>query len=52
MHNPIPKYASTASISTLMTNPFHAIPFEKKVFKEVIFSSKIFKPPKSSRDRA
>jgi ATP/ADP translocase len=45
MHNPIPKYASTASISTLMTNPFHAIPFEKKVFKEVIFLLKNLQTP-------
>jgi hypothetical protein len=51
MHNPIPEYASTASISTVMTMPLHAIPFEKKVFEEVIFLLKYHQnPPKSSRD--
>jgi hypothetical protein len=37
MHNTISEYASTASISTVMTMPFHVKPFEKKVFEEVIF---------------
>jgi hypothetical protein len=52
MHNSIPEYASTASISTVKTMPFHVKPFEKKVFEEVIFSSNIIKTPKSSRDGA
>jgi hypothetical protein len=37
MHNYIPEYASTASISTVMTMQFHVKPFEKNVFEEVIF---------------
>jgi hypothetical protein len=37
VHNSIPEYASTASISTVMTMPFHVKPFEKKVFEEVVF---------------
>jgi hypothetical protein len=37
VHTPIPEYASATSISTVMTMPFHAIPFEKKVFEEVFF---------------
>jgi hypothetical protein len=37
MHNSIPEYASTASISIVMTMSFHVKPFEKKIFKEVIF---------------
>jgi hypothetical protein len=44
MHNNILEYASIASISTVMTMPFHGIPFQKKVFEEVI-SSNIIKPP-------
>jgi hypothetical protein len=34
MHNSIPEYASTASISIVMTMPFHVRPFEKKFFKK------------------
>jgi hypothetical protein len=50
MHNSILEYASTASISTVMTMPFHVMSFEKIFFEEVIFSSIIIKTPKSSRD--
>jgi hypothetical protein len=50
MHNSILEYASTASISTVMTTPFHVMSFEKIFFEEVIFSSIIIKTPKSSRD--
>jgi hypothetical protein len=42
MHNPISEYASTASISIVMTMPF---PFEKKVFEEVIFLLKYQQNP-------
>jgi hypothetical protein len=45
MHNSIPEYASTASISTVMTMPFDVKPFEKKVFKEVIFLLKYHQNP-------
>jgi hypothetical protein len=45
VHTLIPEYASATSISTVMTMPFHAIPFEKKVFEEVFFSSNIIKTP-------
>jgi hypothetical protein len=51
VHNSIPEYASIASISTVMTMPFHVESFEKK-FEEVIFSSNIIKIPESSRDEA
>jgi hypothetical protein len=52
MHNSISEYASTASISTIMTMPFRAKPFEKKVFEEVIFLLKYHQNPKYSRDGA
>jgi hypothetical protein len=52
MHNSIPEYVSTTSISTAMNMPFHVKPFEKKVFEEVVFSSNIIKTPKFSRDGA
>jgi hypothetical protein len=45
MHNSILEYASTASISTVMTMPFHVKPFEKKVFEEVIFLFKYHQNP-------
>jgi hypothetical protein len=40
-----PEYASTASISTVMTMPLHVKPFEKKIFKEVIFLLKYQQNP-------
>jgi hypothetical protein len=45
MHNSIPEYVSTASISTIMTLSFHVKPFENKVFEEVIFLLKYHKNP-------
>jgi hypothetical protein len=45
MHNSIPEYASTANISTVMTMSFYVKPFEKKVFKEVIFLLKYHQNP-------
>jgi hypothetical protein len=45
VHNFIPEYASTASISTVMTMAFHVKPFEKKVFEEVIFLHKYHQNP-------
>jgi hypothetical protein len=46
VHNSILEYASTASISTVMTMPFHVKPFEKKVFEEVIFLLKYHQSPR------
>jgi hypothetical protein len=43
MHNSIPKYASTATISTVITIPFHVKSIEKKFLK------KWFSPPISSK---
>jgi hypothetical protein len=51
MHNSIPEYASTASISTVMTMPFNVKPFEKKVFKEVIFLLKYHQNPQVLKRR-
>jgi hypothetical protein len=45
MHNSIPEYASTASISIVMTMPLHVKPFEKKVFEEVSFLLKYHQNP-------
>jgi hypothetical protein len=45
VYNSIPEYVSTASISTVMTMPFHINPFEKKVFEEVIFLLKYHQNP-------
>jgi hypothetical protein len=45
VHNPIPEYVSTTSISIVMTMSFHAILFEKKVFEEVIFLLKYHQNP-------
>jgi hypothetical protein len=45
MHNSIPEYASTASISLVMTMPLHVKPFEKKVFEEVSFLLKYHQNP-------
>jgi hypothetical protein len=45
VHNSIAEYASTASISTVMTMSFYVKPFEKKVFKEVIFLLKYHQNP-------
>jgi hypothetical protein len=45
MHNSIPEYVSTASISTIMTLSFHVKPFENKVFEEVIFLLKYHQNP-------
>jgi hypothetical protein len=50
MHNSIPEYASTASISTVMTMPFHVKPFEKNVFEEVIFLLKYHQKPPSLQE--
>jgi hypothetical protein len=50
MHNPIPEYAFTVSISTVMTIPFHVIPFEKKVFEEVNFLLKCHQNPPSPQE--
>jgi hypothetical protein len=50
MHNSIPEYASTASISTVMTMPFHVKPFEKNVFEEVIFLLKYHQKPPSVQE--
>jgi hypothetical protein len=52
MHNSIPEYASTASISTVMTMPFDVKPFEKKVFKEVIFLLKYHQNPQVLKRRS
>jgi hypothetical protein len=41
VHNSIPKYAATASISTVMTISFHL-----NFFKKWFFSSNIIKNPK------
>jgi hypothetical protein len=43
MHNSIPEYASTATISTVTTIPFHVKSIEKKFLK------KWFSPPISSK---
>jgi hypothetical protein len=45
VHNSIPEYVSTASISIVMAMPFHVKPFEKKVFEEVIFLLKYHQNP-------
>jgi hypothetical protein len=45
MHNSIPEYVSTTSISTAMNTPFHVKPFEKKVFEEVVFLLKYYQNP-------
>jgi hypothetical protein len=45
VHTSTPEYASTASISIVMTMPFHVKPFEKKVFEEVIFLHKYHQNP-------
>jgi hypothetical protein len=49
MHSSILEYASTASISTVMTMPFHVKPFQKKVFEEVNFLLKYHQNPPSSQ---
>jgi hypothetical protein len=51
MHNN-PEYASTASISTVMTMPLHVKPFEKKIFKEVIFLLKYQQNPQVLKRRS
>jgi hypothetical protein len=50
MHNSILEYASTASISTVMTMTFHVKLFKKKVFKEVIFLIKYHQNPPSHQE--
>jgi hypothetical protein len=50
VHNPIPEYVSTASISTVMTMPFRLIPFEKKVFEEVVFLLKYHQNPQNPQE--
>jgi hypothetical protein len=45
MHNSIPEYVPTASISTVVTMPLHVKPFEKKGFEEVIFLLKYHQTP-------
>jgi hypothetical protein len=52
MHNSILDYAFTASISTVITMPFHVKPFEKKVFEEVIFLLKYHKTPQVVKRRS
>jgi hypothetical protein len=52
MHNSIPEYASTTSISTVMTMSFHVKPFEKKVFEEEIFLLKYYQNPQVFKRRS
>jgi hypothetical protein len=52
MHNSILEYASTTSIFTVMTTPFHVKPFEKKVFEEVIFLLKYHENPQVLKRRS
>jgi hypothetical protein len=52
MHNSIPEYASTVSITTVMTMSFHGKPFEKKVFEEVIFLLKYHQKPQVLKRRS
>jgi hypothetical protein len=52
VHNSIPEYASTTSISTVMTIPFHVKPFEKKVFEEVICLLKYHQNPHVPKRRS
>jgi hypothetical protein len=52
VHNSIPEYVSTASISTVMTMTFHVKPFEKKVFEEVIFLLKYHRNPQVLKRRS
>jgi hypothetical protein len=52
VHNSIPEYASTASISTVMTMSFLVKPFEKKVFEEVIFLLKYHQTPQVLKRRS
>jgi hypothetical protein len=52
MHNSILDYVFTASISTVITMPFHVKPFEKKVFEEVIFLLKYHKTPQVVKRRS
>jgi hypothetical protein len=47
-----PEYPSTASISTVMTMPLHVKPFEKKIFKEVIFLLKYQQNPQVLKRRS
>jgi hypothetical protein len=49
MHNSIPEYASTASISIVMTMTFHVIPSEKRFLKKR-FSSQISSKPPSPQE--
>jgi hypothetical protein len=49
MHNSIPKYASTASISIVITMPFHVMPFEKR-FSNNWFSPQILSKPPSPQE--
>jgi hypothetical protein len=52
VHNSIPEYASTVSISTVMTMSFHVKPFEKKIFEEVIFLLKYHPNPQVLKRRS
>jgi hypothetical protein len=45
MHNSILEYASTASISIVMTMPFHVMPYEKRFFKKWFCPQISSKPP-------
>jgi hypothetical protein len=45
MHNSILEYASTASISIVMTMPFHVMPFEKRFLKKWFCPQISSKPP-------
>jgi hypothetical protein len=45
MHNSIPEYASTTSISIVMTMPFHVMPFEKRFLRKWFSPQISSKPP-------
>jgi magnesium-transporting ATPase (P-type) len=49
VHNSIPEYVSTASISIVMTMPFHVMPFKKRFLKKW-FSSQISSKPPSPQE--
>jgi hypothetical protein len=49
VHNSIPEYASTGSISIVMTMPFHVMPFEKRFLKKW-FSPQISSKPQSPQE--
>jgi hypothetical protein len=45
MHNSILEYASTTSISIVMTKPFHVMPFERRFLKKWFSPQISSKPP-------